>query len=276
MAAANIPTSIQAWLRDSAEMLADRGITSALLDAELILAHTVRKNRTWLHAHHDERLTERQLEIAHARLQLRLDRTPLAYIIGHREFYGRLFKVTPSVLIPRPESEAIITCLRKCGPHTGRLVDVGTGSGCLGITAKLEIPALDITLTDNSRHALAVARENATRLHAHVDIIQSDLLSDTFGTFDGIIANLPYVDASWERSPETNCEPAEALFANDNGLALINKLLVQTGTALNNSGWLYLEADPRQHAAIITKASNLQLVHRITDGFCLVFQKHAN
>ena len=274
MTAANIPTSIQAWLRDSAEMLADAGITSALLDAELILAHTVRKNRTWLHAHHDERLTERQLEIAYARLQLRLDRTPLAYIIGHREFYGRLFKVTPSVLIPRPESEAIITCLRQYEPHTGRLVDVGTGSGCLGITAKLEIPALDVTLTDNSRHALAVARENATRLHAHVDIIQSDLLSATFGTFDGIIANLPYVDASWERSPETNCEPAEALFANNNGLALINKLIVQTGTALNNSGWLYLEADPRQHAAIITKASNLQLVHRITDGFCLVFQKY--
>lgn len=274
MAAANIPTSIQAWLRDSAEMLADRGITSALLDAELILAHTVRKNRTWLHAHHDERLTERQLEIAHARLQLRLDRTPLAYIIGHREFYGRLFKVTPSVLIPRPESEAIITCLRHYGPHAGRLIDVGTGSGCLGITAKLEIPALDVTLTDNSRHALAVARENAARLHAHVDIIQSDLLSATFGTFDGIIANLPYVDASWEHSPETNCEPAEALFANDNGLALINKLLVQTDTALNNSGWLYLEADPRQHAAIITKASNLQLVHRATDGFCLVFQKY--
>lgn len=274
MTAANIPTSIQAWLRDSAEMLADAGITSALLDAELILAHTVRKNRTWLHAHHDERLTERQLEIAYARLQLRLDRTPLAYIIGHKEFYGRLFKVTPSVLIPRPESEAIITCLRQYGPHTGRLVDVGTGSGCLGITAKLEIPALDVTLTDNSRHALAVARENTARLHAHVDIIQSDLLSDTFGTFDGIIANLPYVDASWERSPETNCEPSEALFANNNGLALINKLLTQTGTALNNSGWLYLEADPRQHTAIITRASRLQLVHRVTDGFCLVFQKY--
>lgn len=274
MTAANIPTSIQAWLRDSAEMLADAGITSALLDAELILAHTVRKNRTWLHAHHDERLTERQLEIAYARLQLRLDRTPLAYIIGHREFYGRLFKVTPSVLIPRPESEAIITCLRQYEPHTGRLVDVGTGSGCLGITAKLELPALDVTLTDNSRHALAVARENATRLHAHVDIIQSDLLSATFGTFDGIIANLPYVDASWERSPETNCEPSEALFANNNGLALINKLIVQTGTALNNSGWLYLEADPRQHTAIIARASRLQLVHRVTDGFCLVFQKY--
>lgn len=274
MAAANIPTSIQAWLRDSAEMLADAGITSALLDAELILAHTVRKNRTWLHAHHDERLTERQLEIAHARLQLRLDRTPLAYIIGHKDFYGRLFKVTPSVLIPRPESEAIITCLRQYEPHTGRLVDVGAGSGCLGITAKLEIPALDVTLTDNSRHALAVARENATRLHAHVDIIQSDLLSATFGTFDGIIANLPYVDASWERSPETNCEPSEALFANNNGLALINKLLAQTGTALNNSGWLYLEADPRQHTAIIARASRLQLVHRVTDGFCLVFQKY--
>ena len=118
MTVANIPTSIQAWLRDSAEMLADAGITSALLDAELILAHTVRKIAHGYNAHNDEQLTERQLEIAYARLQLRLDRTPLAYIIGHKDFYGRLFKVTPSVLIPRPESEAIITCLRQIRTNT--------------------------------------------------------------------------------------------------------------------------------------------------------------
>ena len=97
---------IRIWLRDAAEQLASVGIPSALLDAEIILAHTLRKSRTWLHAHGDETINIRDLEIANARLDLRLDRTPIAYIIGHKEFYSRLFKVTPSVLIPRPESEA--------------------------------------------------------------------------------------------------------------------------------------------------------------------------
>jgi hypothetical protein len=130
---------INSWLRDSAEMIANVGITSALLDAEIILAHTLRKSRTWLHAHGEEELSSRELDIASARLELRLDRTPIAYIIGHKEFYSRLFKVTPSVLIPRPESEAIITqFLALPLPDKARVIDVGTGSGCLGITTKLE------------------------------------------------------------------------------------------------------------------------------------------
>ena len=102
------PTLIRIWLRDAAEQLANALIPSALLDAEIILAHTLRKSRTWLHAHGDEPIDPRQQEIAEARLQLRLERTPVAYIIGHKEFYGRLFKVTPASLIPRPESQGRI------------------------------------------------------------------------------------------------------------------------------------------------------------------------
>lgn len=250
------------------------GIPTALLDAEIILAHTLRKSRTYLHAHGDEVIEPRRLEIANARLDLRKDRVPVAYIIGHKEFYGRTFKVTPSVLIPRPESEAIIDMLKNhWGEKPGKLIDVGTGSGCLGITAKLELP-FDVTLSDINRHALTVAEENATALHADVALVQSNLLEQVTGVFDVILANLPYVDTTWERSPETNHEPAEALLADDNGLALIKRLIDQTDLRLKRGGLLLLEADPEQHEAIAAYAQKSHLLHAQTQGYCVMLQKH--
>jgi len=266
--------SNNAWLRDAADQLAEAGIPSARLDAEIILAHTLHKSRTWIHAHGEDPLTQREIEIADARLDLRLDRTPIAYIIGHKEFYSRLFKVTPSVLIPRPESESIITLLKKHLP-TGatRLIDVGTGSGCLGITAKLELPALNVTLSDISRHALKVAENNATALHADVTLVQSDLLTQTPGVFDVVIANLPYVDKDWERSPETNKEPDLALFADNSGLALIEQLLQQLPETLHTSSLVLLEADPCQHEAIIALGKKLGLNHVETEGYAVALTK---
>src|SRR5690606_464298 len=104
--------TIDAWLKQTTNELADAMFESPRLDAEIILAHTLGSSRTWLHAHGDEPLEGRQVEIANSRLDLRLDRVPIAYIIGHKEFYGRPFSVTPQVLIPRPESEQLIDHLR--------------------------------------------------------------------------------------------------------------------------------------------------------------------
>lgn len=268
-------SKISYWLRDAAKQLAGVGITSALLDAEIILAHTVHKSRTWLHAHSDDEIDARELDIANARLDLRLDRVPIAYIIGHKEFYTRLFRVTPSVLIPRPESETIITLLKQLSlPEHPRLVDVGTGSGCLGITVKCEYPEIDVTLIDIDRHALTVATENAKNLRADVAIFRSDLLHDVPGKFDVIVANLPYVDTTWERSPETNHEPALALFAENHGLGLILQLLDQLPTALESKGYALLEADPEQHTAIITRAKTLGLSHQQTEGYIVVLQRN--
>lgn len=266
--------SSNAWLRDAADQLAEAGIVTARLDAEIILAHTVRKSRTWLHAHGDEELSSRLIEIADARLDLRLDRTPIAYIIGHKEFYTRSFKVTPSVLIPRPESESIIELLKKYVPtEAKRLIDVGTGSGCLGITAKLEFPELNVALADISRHALKVAESNAASLHAEVTLVQSNLLAQTPGIFDVIIANLPYVDEGWERSPETDKEPSLALFADNGGLALIEQLLTQLPEALSPHGLVLLEADPYQHEAIITQGAKLGLKYVETEGYAIALIK---
>lgn len=265
---------IRIWIRDAAEQLADVGIASALLDAEIILAHTLRKSRTWLHAHSDDTIGVRELDIANARLDLRRDRTPIAYIVGHKWFYGRLFKVTPSTLIPRPESESLLELLSNhISPTMHTLADIGTGSGCLGITAKLEHPQLSVTLADTSRHALQVAEANAKSLGADVAIVRSDLLASTPHRLDIIVANLPYVDKAWERSPETNYEPREALFADKNGVGLIYQLIEQAVPQLTAGGLLILEADPYQHERIIQHATAGGLTHVETKDYGLVFIK---
>lgn len=262
------------WIRDAAELLADAGITSARLDAEIILAHTIRRSRTWIHAHSDELLDERTLDIAGARLDLRLDRVPIAYIIGHKEFYGRLLKVSPSVLVPRPESEFAIELLRQYLPPSAHtLLDVGTGSGCIGITAKLELPNLAVTLSDVGPHALTIAHENAEALRADVAIIKSDLLESVDGIFDCIVANLPYVDKSWQRSPETDHEPELALFADERGLALIYRLIDQAPLVTTPQGMLLLEADPEQHAEIISYAGGHGFPHCLSSDYYVIASK---
>lgn len=277
------PTLVnKAWLDRATAELSAVGIPSARLDAELILAHTLRVSRTSLHAHPDDPISDRHEEIANARLALRLDRVPVAYIIGHKEFYGRSFLVNSATLIPRPESESLIELLRLVKPRNThlfadtplRLVDVGTGSGILGITAKLLSPdEYDVTLIDTSRQALTIAEKNASRLEADVTTLQSDLLADYPFVADVIIANLPYVDAEWERSPETDHEPASALFAGHGGLALIDELIVQSRTRLTVGGSMILEADPTQHDAIIKTAHESGLVLKETDGYGLLFEK---
>jgi release factor glutamine methyltransferase len=273
--------TIAEWINQSTAALKAAGVSSARLDTEIILAHTLRKSRTYLHAHHDDAISPREHEIADARLQLRLDRTPIAYIIGHKEFYGRLFRVTPATLVPRPESEMMITILKEfmatenislLGDTPARLTDVGTGSGCLGITAKLELPELDVTLLDVSRHALNVAKTNANRLGADVSIMQSNLLAQYPHSPNYILANLPYVDPDWERSPETEHEPAIALFAADHGLYLIKNLIKQASTRLQPGGVLILEADPRQHDQIRTFAKNVGLHRSSSRDFVVSLQ----
>lgn len=265
--------SISSWLIDATKQLKDLGIDSARLDAELILSHTLRKPRTYLHAHLDETLDVRRKDIADARLELRKERTPLAYITGHKEFYGRRFAVSPSVLIPRPESEDMISWLLELTATQitpGRLIDIGTGSGCLGITAKLERALLDVTLTDMSQKALTVAQKNADALGAHVQTRKDNLLDRQGFQVDFALANLPYVDRQWtDTSPELRHEPAEALYAEEHGLRLIRQLIPQLARWLAPGGIALLEADPTQHPAITTMATDAGLSVIDTRGYII-------
>lgn len=253
--------AISQWLADAYTQLARAGITTAKLDAEIILAYTIQKDRTYLHAYPEQIISARDAETANSRLDLRLDRMPIAYIVGYREFYGRNFIVNSSTLIPRPESEQIIdtlsNILNKSYSKNEKLnvIDVGTGSGCLGITAKLDFPQLNVTLSDIDNHALFVAKQNSTKLEADVSIIQSNLLQNYLEKPDIIIANLPYVDKKWLRSPETNFEPSLALFADDHGEIIIKRLITQADELLQPNGHIILEADPTQHDSLVDYAA---------------------
>ncbi|NCQ54329.1 protein-(glutamine-N5) methyltransferase, release factor-specific [Candidatus Saccharibacteria bacterium CG11_big_fil_rev_8_21_14_0_20_41_19] len=249
------------WLADASARLSNVLVPSANLDAEIILAHAIAKDRTYLHAHPEQIIDAVQIKKANEMLEQRLNRVPIAYIIGDKEFYGRQFITTPSVLIPRPESETIIDLLKEILlpityylPPT-KLIDIGTGSGNLGITAKLEFPNLDVTLTDVSGDALKIAAKNSIELSVDVKILQSDLLENYSEQVDIIIANLPYVDKVWERSTETNYEPDLALFANNHGLSLIERLIAQSEKTLVPGGYIILESDPIQHKTLIDFAN---------------------
>ncbi len=249
--------TIDQWLKSVSNEFADAMLPSARLDAEIILAHTLNKPRTWLHAHGDEEIDPRRKDIADARAELRLERVPIAYIIGHKEFYGRRFAVSPHVLIPRPESEVLIELLKKHSPAEAKqLVDVGTGSGCLGITAKLELPELSVTLVDISKDALKIAVENTAAYNTDVRMLESNLLNQYPLRADVVIANLPYVDREWpENSPELKNEPELALYAADHGLKLIKQLIDTLSGHTAPSALILLEADTRQHQAIIEYAT---------------------
>ena len=251
-------STISFWLKNAAKSLKDAGIASARLDAELILANTLRKNRTYLHAHLDEEIDPRRVDIANARLDLRLDRVPMAYILGYKEFYRRKFTVSPAVLIPRPESEDMISLFLDATPceiEQKVLIDVGTGSGCLGITAALERTNISVILSDISKDALRIAEKNADEYHARVKIQQQSLLNGQLEPVDYIFANLPYVDKDWEVSPELQYEPKIALFTEDGGLKLILELIRQAPRCLTPNGQLFIEADPTQHERIIQVAA---------------------
>lgn len=276
-------TSISQMLNKTKTQLETAGILTARLDAEVLLAHAISKNRTWLAAHGDEELSEseevRQLESLVTR---RLNREPIAYIVGKKEFYGRDFAVTPNVLIPRPETEDLIelTLSTLRAQHselrTLHLLDVGCGSGCVGITLKLENPTLNVTLSDISTKALQIAQQNAKRLSAKVDFTQSNLLSHllvfSFSHFDFIVANLPYVDKNWKTSPELKHEPELALYANDNGLELIKKLIEQTPEVISPHGYLLLEADPEQHDLIVQYAEKYGLTLQEIKGYAIALR----
>ncbi len=269
---------IKDWLKSAVRQLSDIGIASACLDAEIILSNTLNKNRTYLHAHGNEVLDGRIIKITNKQLSQRLGRMPIAYIIGHKEFYGREFIVNSDTLIPRPESEDIITLLSRILPTKTfglpptKLIDVGTGCGCLGITAKLEFPRLDVTLTDISEKSLKIARTNANRLSTDVSFLQGDLLLNFSARADIIIANLPYVDSAWKRSPETEYEPSLALFADKHGLSIIDRFIPIIHNSLNRDGHLIIEADPTQHEAIVKSAKKQSLVKTHQLGYALSFK----
>lgn len=202
-------------------------------------------------------------------------------------FYGRDFVITPDVLIPRPETEMMVDAVlnlvgksylpgvrpgKAVLPHDLTIVDVGTGSGCIAISLKLELPEAKILATDISSQALAIAKDNANKLGAEIDFRQADLLTDVDIEADLVVANLPYVDKEWDwlDLEALSQEPELALYADDHGTELIKKLIKQV--AERGIRHLILEADPCQHSDIVKYAERHGLRLRETRGFVLNLQ----
>jgi release factor glutamine methyltransferase len=267
------PVSIRARVTAARQRLYEAGITAdtADLDARLIAQHLL----GWT--------TERYLTDANtappdgfgaaydALVGRRRAREPLAYIVGHREFWGLDIEVTPAVLVPRPETELLVESLLECFPAPAapiRIADACTGSGCVAVAIARERPSARLVATDISETALAVARRNAARhgVADRVQLVRADLFRGIAGRFDAIVANPPYVpycDRPALEAEVARVEPALAIFGGEDGFSVIEQLVPQAKDLIREGGVLMFEFGVGQADAVaelITLTPGLTLV----------------
>jgi release factor glutamine methyltransferase len=248
---------VTALLRHAETVLSACGIPTPRLDAEVLLAHAMRTERSGVFARLADRVDPLVAEHFTALLERRRRREPVAYITGYKEFHSLQFAVTPAVLIPRPETEHVVDAVcEMLGTQTGaRVCEVGTGSGCIAIALACDLPRVRVVATDLSRTALDVARANA-RAHGvgeRVRFVASDLF-DGVGRavrFDAIVSNPPYLCPGDLVSPEVAWEPRMAFGAGADGLAVVRRLLAAAPERLAPGGALVMEFGRGQADAIV-------------------------
>ena len=246
-------------LQWTTEHFKQRGFETARLDAEVLLAEARGCQRIELYTAFDASPDEQSLTAFRELVRRRAEGTPVAYLVGHKEFYSLNFRVSPDVLIPRPETEFVVIAvldLLKRGPQqidrkTVRIADIGTGSGILAVTLARHVPAARLIAVDNSPAALQIASANAREhgVQDRIEFVPSDLLaglpSET--QFDYIVSNPPYVttDEYAALSPQVrNYEPRQALEAGQQGTDIIGRLIPQSGERLVSGGYLLMEISP--------------------------------
>lgn len=245
------------WTRT---FFASRGIESARLDAEVLLAHVLGLQRVMLYARFDQPLTAEERERYRDLVRRRAQREPVAYLVGEREFWSVNLTVRPGVLIPRPDTETLVQLALDRIPTDGavRVLDVGTGSGAVALALAAERPRIEVWATDVSPAALEVAAQNAARLECadRVRVVRGDLLppaADSPARFDLVVANLPYIptaDLAGLMPDVRDHEPVEALDGGPNGLSLVRRLIDAAPPRLAPGGALLLEAGSAEIPAV--------------------------
>ncbi len=262
------------WTTD---YLKRRGAESPRLDAEVMLAHVLEWQRVQLYTHFDDEVGERSRDGFRDLVRRRAKGTPVAYLVGHKEFFSLPFVVTPAVLIPRPESEFVVTEYLALSHQleSPRCVDVGTGSGCLAIAASHRQPQARFVAIDSSEQALEVARRNAAQLGVadRIDFRLGDRLGPVAGEgpFDAIISNPPYIpgaDIEHLDPGVRHYEPRMALDGGTDGLGMVARLIEQSVGILKPGGFLNLEIGSDQERpvrALIESQAQLRLAPTVYD-----------
>lgn len=237
---------IQKWLAEAIQSLKKAGVATAKLDALVLLEDVLDKDRAHLLAHPDTRLTAAQKTKLDRLIDRRAKHEPLAYIRGKTEFYGRVFKLDKNVLEPRPESETMIEMLKDLNPNI--VVDVGTGSGALAITAKLIFPSKEVIAIDIDPKCLKITEQNAKLHKVDLTIIKNDLLKNQ-ALIEGmvILANLPYVPDDFHINESAGHEPKLAIFGGEDGLDIYRKMFKQVGQYAKKPRYILTESLPFQH-----------------------------
>ena len=270
------PVNIQKILSKTVLNLTAAGIVNtAKLDSELLLAYLLKKDRAWVLAHPEYVLEEPTLQQYNNLISRRELGESIAYITEHKEFYGRDFFVNKDVLVPRPESESFLELLKplaKIIPPKGifNVLDMGTGSGCLAITVKLENPHLHVYATDTSKNALTVAIKNTLTYDVPIVFKEQDLLAGDKVGYDVIIANLPYVPDKMQDKSIMH-EPKEALFSGNDGMNHYKRLFKQLEPKLIR--YVMTESLLSQHNEVTELAKKAGYTPTSTDGLVQFFTK---
>jgi release factor glutamine methyltransferase len=245
----------------TADYLKGRAADNPRLDAEVLLAHALACRRIDLYTRFEELPGEGPRAAFKDLVRRRAEGMPVAYLVGHREFYSLDFRVAPAVLIPRPETELLVVALLDLAKQRPpgqpiAVADIGTGSGILAVCAAKHLPAVRITATDISPAALEIARTNAAAhgVAERIEFLQGDLLAAAPAErrFDFILSNPPYVtEAEGRKLPREvkDFEPREALVAGPRGTEVIERLVPQAAERIQAGGWLLLEISPMIHDA---------------------------
>jgi len=245
--------TVQEALQSAADYLAKRRLRSPRQDADLLVASVLKRDRTFLYTHPEHQLSTAQKHLFQQWLIKRGEHFPLQYLRGKQEFYGREFSVRPGVFIPRPETELVLEAalglLRESPEEHLRAIDVGTGSGCIGITLACEEPRVVVTATDVSPIALQVAHQNAKK-HRCLDRLEFregqtlNPVKDRPGYYHLVVSNPPYVSHQERNRVDASVdkhEPHEAVYAAESGQAIYKQLFSEARKVLRDQGKLVVE-----------------------------------
>ncbi len=266
--------NIGTLLNEATASLEAAGIGTARLDTLVMLEDELKRDRAWLLSHLEFHFQEPSLKKLKLKLERRKKHEPLAYIRKKTEFYGREFFVDRRVLQPRPESEAMIEEFKwlRGLPMRPSVADVGTGSGALAITAKLERPGSRVIATDIDSGCIKVAARNAKKHQVDILLMETDLLRGVRHGFDVILANLPYVPARYQINQAARHEPDLAIFGGGDGLECYRRLFFHLVQSFEKPKYVLTESLPNQHINLSFIAQTAGYTHRRTNDFVQVFE----